>query len=72
MRVSKKGVGKVKVRCKRSKACKGRLTLKGKGVTAAANFKISGKKSKSVKLKFSKREVKKIRKAKRLAHRRAR
>ena len=66
VKVSKKGVGKMKIRCKRKKACKGRLTLKGKGVTSAVNFKISGKKSKSVKLKFSKPEVKKIRKAGRL------
>ena len=35
-------------------------------MTSAANFKIAAKKSKSVKLKFSKPEVKKIRKAGRL------
>ena len=66
VKVSKKGVGKLKIRCKRKKACNGRLTVKGKGVTSAAKIKIKGKKSKSVKLKFSKAEVKKIRKAGRL------
>lgn len=66
VRVSRSGVAKVKIRCKRSKACKGRLTLKGKGATGAGKFTIKGKKTKAVKVKFSKSEVRKIRKARRL------
>jgi hypothetical protein len=66
VKVSRKGVAKVKVRCKRTKRCKGRLTIRGKGVAAAGKVSISGKKSKSVKVKFSKAEVKKIRKKRRL------
>jgi hypothetical protein len=66
VKVSKKGVGKVKIRCKRKKRCNGRLTVKGKGVTAAGKVKISGKKTKAVTLKFSRAEMKKIRKARRL------
>ncbi len=66
VKVSSKGVAKVKIRCKRSKACRGRLTLKAKGVTGAAKFKIAGKKTKAVKMRFSKGEVKRIRKARRL------
>ncbi len=66
MRLSKKGVAKVKVTCKRKKRCGGRVTLRGKGVTGAGNFKISGGKSARVKVKFSSSEVKKVRKAKRM------
>ncbi len=66
VRVTKSGVAKVKVRCKRSKSCKGRLTLKAKGATGAGKFTIKGKKSKSIRVKFSKSEVRKIRKARRL------
>jgi hypothetical protein len=66
VRVSKSGVAKVKVRCKRSKRCRGRLTLKGKGATGAGKVAIAGKKTRSIKVKFSKSEVRKIRKARRL------
>jgi hypothetical protein len=66
VRVSKSGVAKVKVRCKRSKRCRGRLTLKAKGATGAGKVKIAGKKTRAVKVKFSKSEVRKIRKARRL------
>jgi hypothetical protein len=66
VRVSTSGVAKVKIRCKRSKTCKGRLTLKGKGATGAGRFTIKGKKTKAVKVKFSRSEVRKIRKARRL------
>ncbi len=66
VKVSNRGVAKVKVRCKRSKACRGRLTLRGKGVTGAGNLKIAGKRSRSVKVRFSKSEVRKLRKARRM------
>ena len=66
VRVSRKGIAKVKVRCKRSKRCSGRLVLRGKGATGAGKLKISGNKSARVKVKFSASEVKRIRKAKRL------
>jgi hypothetical protein len=66
IKVSKKGIGKLKIRCLGAKACKGKVTVAGKGVKAAKSFSIRAKKSKSVKLKFSKKEVRKIRKKKRL------
>jgi hypothetical protein len=66
MKVSSKGVGKLKIKCKRTKKCNGRVTVKAKGVTSAAKVSISGKKTKSVKMRFSKSEVKRIRKAGRL------
>jgi hypothetical protein len=66
VKVSKKGVAKVKVRCKRAKKCTGRLTLRGKKVGGAGKISISGKKTGTVKVKFSKSEVKQLRKKKRL------
>ncbi len=60
IKVSRKGIAKVKVRCRASKSCKGKLTVGGKGVKASHKFSIGAKKAKSVKLKFSKKEVRKI------------
>jgi hypothetical protein len=60
IKVNRKGVGTVKVRCRATKACKGRFSVKAKGVGAAKGFSIKAKKSKTVKLKFSKKETRKI------------
>jgi hypothetical protein len=66
IKVNRKGVGKLRIRCKATKKCSGRVTVSAKGVKAAKKFSIKAKKSKVLKLKFSKKEVKKIRKKKRL------
>jgi hypothetical protein len=60
IKVNRKGVAKVKVRCRASKACKGKLSIRGKGVSASKGFRIGAKKAKSVKLKFSKKETRKV------------
>jgi hypothetical protein len=66
MVISRKGVGKLKIRCAGAATCKGSVTVSGKGVKASGRFSIGAHKAKSVKLKFSKGEVKKILKKKRL------
>jgi hypothetical protein len=66
LKVSKKGVGKLRIFCAGGKACKGKVTVRGKGVKATGKVSIRAKKSKVVKLKFSKKEVRKIRKKKRV------
>ena len=65
-RVSRKGVVKVKVQCKRRARCRGRLTLKGQGLSAAKRFRLAGRKSRSVKVKLARREIRRVRKAGRL------
>jgi hypothetical protein len=66
VRVSRKGVAKIRVRCKRTKRCQGRLALRGRGVTGAKRFAIPGKKTRSVNVKFSRSEVRRIRRARRV------
>jgi hypothetical protein len=66
IKVTKKGIGKLRVFCSGGKACKGKVTVSGKGVKATGKISIRAKKSKVVKLKFSKGEVRKIRKKKRM------
>ncbi|PWU16906.1 MAG: hypothetical protein C5B48_16700 [Candidatus Rokuibacteriota bacterium] len=66
IKVSRKGIGKLKLRCRTGKTCKGRVLVRAKGVQAKASFKLKAKKAKSIKLRFSKKEVRKIRHAKRL------
>jgi hypothetical protein len=66
IKVSRKGVGKLRISCRASKRCKGRVTVTGKGVSAAGKFSIKAKKSKAVTLKFSKKEARKIRKKHRM------
>jgi hypothetical protein len=66
IRVSRRGVARVTVRCKRTARCRGRLTLRGKGVTGIGKFTLRGRKSRAVKVKFSRREVRRIRKARRV------
>jgi hypothetical protein len=66
VKVSRKGVGKLKLRCRASRKCKGRVTVRGKRVRASKSFAIAARKAKSIKLRFSKKEVRAIRRAKRL------
>jgi hypothetical protein len=66
LKVNRKGVGKLKIRCRVSKRCKGSVSVKAKGVSAVARFSISAKKAKALALKFSKAEVSKIFKKKRI------
>lgn len=66
IKVNRKGVAKVKVSCRRRDGtCRGRLAVKAKRVSAAKTFRIPKRKSRTVKLKFSKGEVRRLRKAKR-------
>jgi hypothetical protein len=65
IKVNRKGIAKVKMSCRRKDGrCNGRLALKAKGLSAAKSFKIAKRKAKTLKLKFSKGEVRKLRKAK--------
>jgi hypothetical protein len=66
LKVNRKGVGKLMVRCRTKKRCKGSVSIKAKGVTAAKKFSIKAKKAKALKLKFSKKEVRRIFKKKRI------
>jgi hypothetical protein len=64
--VNRKGIAKVKVSCRRKdRACNGRLAVSAKGLSAAKGFKIAKRKARTLKLKFSKSEVRRLRKAKR-------
>ncbi|MGH2979518.1 MAG: hypothetical protein ACRDLQ_07760 [Solirubrobacterales bacterium] len=65
--VSRNGVAKVRVQCRRRDAtCRGRLRLRAKRFSAAKTFRIPRRKTRTVRLKFSKREVRRLRRAKRL------
>jgi hypothetical protein len=65
IKVNRKGIAKVKMSCRRKDGrCNGRLALKAKGLSAAKSFKIAKRKAKTLKLKFSKGEVRKLRRAK--------
>ena len=66
IKVTRKGVGKLRIHCAGGRACKGRVTVRGKGVSAAGKVSIRAKKSRVVRLKFSKGEARKIRKKKRI------
>ena len=64
--VNRKGIAKVKVGCRRKDGqCRGSLRLTAKGLAASKSFRIAKRKSRTLKLKFSKGEVKRLRKAKR-------
>jgi hypothetical protein len=65
IKVNRKGIAKVRVSCRRKDGrCNGRLAVRAKGVSAAKSFKIPKRKSRTLKLKFSKGEVRKLRRAK--------
>ena len=66
LKVNRKGVGKLKIRCRSTKRCKGRIAINAKGVTSTKKFSLKAKKAKALTLKFSKKEVKKIFKKKRI------
>jgi hypothetical protein len=64
--VNRKGVAKVKVGCRRKdRLCRGRLAVTAKGLSAAKSFRIPKRKIRTLKLKFSKGEVRRLRKARR-------
>jgi hypothetical protein len=69
IKVNKKGIGKLRVSCTGGRSCKGKVTVSGKGVKASKKLSISSRKSKMIKLKFSKKEVRKIRAKKRIKSR---
>ena len=55
----------MKVNCRRKDGtCQGRLAVRAKGISAAKGFRIPKRKTRTLTLKFSKGEVKKLRKAK--------
>jgi hypothetical protein len=66
IKVNRKGIAKVKVSCRRKDSqCRGRLSITAKGLSAAKSFRIPKRKARTVQLKFSKGEVRRLRKAKR-------
>jgi hypothetical protein len=66
IKVNRKGLGRLRVSCSGRRACNGRVTVRGKGVSAAGRVRIGGRKSKLINLRFSKGEVRKIRQRKRI------
>jgi hypothetical protein len=67
VRVSKRGIAKLKIACRRDARCKGRVTLRRKGAKIAAKkFSIAPHKTRTVKVKLSKKAMKALRRAKRL------
>jgi hypothetical protein len=66
VRVSKRGIGKLRISCSGGRRCKGRVTVRGKGAKARKKFSIGSRHSHLLKLKFSKKEVHRIRSKKRL------
>ncbi len=66
IKVNKKGIGKLRVSCTGGRSCRGKVTVSGKGIKAAKKLSIGARKSKMLKLKFSKKEVRKIRAKKRI------
>jgi hypothetical protein len=66
IKVNRKGLGRLRVSCSGRRACNGRVTVRGKGVSAASSIKVGARKSKLIQLRFSKGEVRKIRQRKRI------
>jgi hypothetical protein len=66
VKVSKKGIAKIKLTCRGTKACKGKLSLSAHGRLGSKSFSLKAGKSASVKVKLSKKAMRKLRKAKRL------
>jgi hypothetical protein len=66
IKVNRKGLGRLRVSCSGRRACNGRVTVRGKGVSAAGRVRIGARKSKLIKVRFSKGEVRKIRQRKRI------
>jgi hypothetical protein len=66
IKVNRRGIAKVRVGCRRKDGqCRGRLTVTAKGLSAAKSFRIPKRKARTLSLKFSKGEVRRLRKAKR-------
>jgi hypothetical protein len=66
VKVSRSGIAKIRMSCRLTKTCAGRLSLSAKGLKGAKKFSIKAKKRGTVKVKISKKGMKKLRKAKRL------
>jgi hypothetical protein len=66
VKVTRKGIAKIRLSCRQTKACAGRLSLTAKGSLGGKSFSIKGNKSGAVKVKLSKKAMRKLRKAKRL------
>jgi hypothetical protein len=66
VKVLRSGIATLRVRCLATKRCKGRASLSAKGVRASKSFSIGARSTKAVKLKFSKKALGKIRKARRM------
>jgi hypothetical protein len=65
IKVNAKGVARVKISCRRKdRRCRGRLSVRAKRVTAGRSFAIPQRRSRTLKLRFSKSEVQRLRKAK--------
>jgi hypothetical protein len=69
VKVKRNGTGKLRIHCAGAKACKGKVTIKGKGVSGTGKVSVRAHKSKAITLKFSKGEATKIRKKKHLKSR---
>jgi hypothetical protein len=66
IKVNRKGVAKVKVSCRRKDGqCRGRLAISARGLSARKSFRIAKRKARTVQLKFSRSEVRRLRKARR-------
>lgn len=63
VRVSKKRVAKIRVRCRQEERCRGRLSLRGIG---NKSFSIRGGKRKTVKVKLSRKDFRALRRRKRM------
>jgi hypothetical protein len=66
VKVRRNGIATLRVRCLASTRCKGRVSLRAKGVKAAKAFSIGPRKTQAVKLKLSKKSLARVRKARRM------
>ena len=66
VRVSRSGVAQIRVQCRRSKRCRGRLVVRGRDVTAAGRFSAPGRRARAVKVKLSRSELRRVRRARRV------
>jgi hypothetical protein len=66
IKVNARGISKVRVRCrKKDSMCRGRLTLSARRMSAAKSFRVPARRGRTVRLKFSKAEVRRLRQARR-------
>jgi hypothetical protein len=66
IKVNSKGIAKVRVACRRRDGqCRGRLAISAGGLSARKSFRIARRKARTVQLKFSRSEVRRLRRARR-------